>query len=397
MATTRLTFEIPKRNLCAILTPKPLTGIKDSVKAIVDSLKRPVGTPSLAELINANDKIAIIVSDITRPCPTHKILPPLLRELKKNGIRYDNVSIVFATGIHRKQTPEEQKNLVGSNVFGKVKIFENDAEDYQSHQTLGVTSRGTSVSIDRRLVNCDFIIGVANIEIHYYAGYTGGAKSLLPGVASREAIQQNHSLLFQPGAQPGKADGNPVREDFEEAAKIAGLNFILNVVLNDKREITGVFSGDFVKAHRAGVSQVDQMYKVPIREKADIVIASAGGFPKDINLYQAHKALDNAGYAVRDGGIIILVAECADGLGSKTFEKWIMKSLTPDDVIGRLRRNFVIGGHKAFYIAQLTKKAKIFLVSSLPDDVVKKAFMEPYKTIDGALKAAFSYLVRMLE
>jgi nickel-dependent lactate racemase len=358
-------FNVPKRNLDAILVPKKLSKVKNEAEAVLNALRNPIGAASLNEIVNPNDKIAII----------------------------------FATGIHRKQTVEEKKSLLSAEIFGKVKVFENDARDPSTHQNIGVTSRGTPISIDGRAVSSNFMLAIANIDIHYFAGYGGGAKSVLPGIASEEAVQRNHSLLFQPGVQPGKADGNPVREDFEEAAKTAGLNFILNVVLNWKYEVTGVFAGDFVKAHRAGAAYLDKMCKVPVEGKADVVIASAGGFPKDINFYQSHKALNNAGYMVKKGGIIIFIAECREGLGSKIFENLIMKNPTPESIVEELEeklreRKFVLGEHKAYFMAKLSEKAEIFLVSRLPSETVKKAFMEPYKTVDEALKEAYSRLGR---
>jgi nickel-dependent lactate racemase len=234
------------------------------------------------------------------------------------------------------------------------------------------------------------IIGIANIDIHYFAGYSGGAKSLLPGVAAFKSIQQNHSLMLLYGSEPGIANGNPVREDLEEASKKTNFKFIVNVILNDKKEIVKVVAGDCIKAHRFAIAVNDVMYKRPIKEKADIVVATAGGLPKDINFYQAQKGLDNAAYAVNEGGTIIFLAECIEGMGDKTFNQWLSEASCPDEVIERLQRRFILGGHKAYAIAKLVKKAEIIIVSKLSRDLVEKSFMKPAKSIEEALNEAFA-------
>lgn len=385
-----LDLDVPNRNLSSVLRPKSLPAVEDEARAVVKALREPIGAPPLADLVKADSKIAILVSDITRPCPSKRILPPLLGELNKVGVASEDVVIIFARGIHRAQTPQEQKSLLGSEIFSRVRVIEHDAWNDRGNRYVGVTSRRVPVSINTCALSCDFILGVANIDIHYFMGYSGGAKSLMPGAAAVETIHTNHALMIHPDAQPGKADGNPVREDAEEAAKMAGLNYILNVALNEKHEITGVFAGDFVNAHRAGASHIDLMYKVPVKEKADVVVASVGGFPQDINLYQAHKGLKNAGYAVRDGGTIILLAECREGLGSDVFKQWLLETTTPDEVIERFKKKFVYGGHIVAFIARLAKRAHIYLVASLPEEIVKRAFMEPHQTVESALAAAYA-------
>jgi nickel-dependent lactate racemase len=195
--------------------------------------------------------------------------------------------------------------------------------------------------------------------------------------------------MLHSGSEPGKADGNPVREDLEEASRIAGFSFILNVALNEDKEIVKVFAGDYIKAHRAGAEVNDYMYKRPMKEKSDIVLATAGGFPKDINLYQAQKGLDNAGYAVKEGGTIIFLAECIEGMGDETFSQWLQEASHPADVIERLKKGFVLGGHKAYAIAKIAKMANITLISNLSENLAKKAFMKPAKTVEKALDEAF--------
>jgi len=383
-------FEVPDVNIASVLQPKQLGAVPNETKAIDDAIKNPIGSEPLCKIAAKGSKIAILVSDITRPCPSYKILPPLVAELLNFGVEESNITIFFATGMHRGHTADEQKTLVGQKIANRFRLIDHNCKDEDNLLPVGKTQRGTKVSINRNVLDSDLRIGVANLDVHYFAGYSGGAKSLVPGVAGFDTIRQNHSLMLLPKAEAGVADGNPVREDLEEAADMAGLDFIVNLILNDNKEIVHVVAGNYVKAHRAGIPPNDHMYKVSTPERGDIVVATAGGYPKDINLYQAQKALDNAAYAVKDGGTIVLLADCREGLGEKTFESWLMDANSPDDVIRRLEEDFMLGGHKAFAIARLAKKAEIVLVSSLQPKVVRRAFMTPARSVSQALDKAFS-------
>jgi nickel-dependent lactate racemase len=257
---------------------------------------------------------------------------------------------------------------------------------------MGVTSSGTPVDVFRPVAHADRRICLGNIEFHYFAGYSGGAKAIMPGVSTRDAIQNNHSAMVRQEAAAGRIDGNPVREDIEEAGRICGIDFIVNVVLNEKKEIIKSFCGHPVAAHRAGCAFLDSFYKICLPKRADIVVVSPGGFPKDINMYQAQKALDNARHAVRDGGIIVWLASCSEGLGEKHFEEWMTGHAKSSDMIEHIRRDFVLGGHKAAAIAMVLKKARIFLVSDLEPDFVRAIFLAPFSDAQGAVDAAFAEL-----
>lgn len=392
----KLIVKLKDKNFAGLIRPKRLLVKRNWQSLIMNALKNPIKSTSLDHLVEKDDKVAFLVSDITRPCPSRILIPPLVKELRKIGVKYDNMSIVFATGTHRSHTWKEKISLVGSNIASKIKLYDHNCRDENIFKYLGKTSRGTEVEINRFVLNHDFVIGIANIDLHWFVGYSGGSKSLMPGVASFNSIVMNHSLMLQPGAEPGKITGNPVREDIEEASSMGKLDFIINVILNEEKEIVKVVAGDPIKAHRAGIPVVDEMYKVELQEKADIVIASAGGFPKDINLYQAQKALDNAFRAVKDYGVIILVAECRDGLGGENtpFKKWLLEASKPEDIIERIKSEFVLGGHKAYGIAKVAIKHKIILVSSLSDEDARRAFMIPKRTLKEALNEAFNYTGR---
>ena len=382
-------FDVPDRNVASILQPRDLEPVLNEGQAIAEAIQKPIGGEDMSKIVNSESDVAIIVSDITRPCPSYKVVPLLTKKLGECGVQKSNITILFATGMHRGHSKEEQTILVGQETAGSFGLVDHDCHNADNLVELGKTKRGTPISVNRLAVDADVKIGVANLDVHYFAGYSGGAKSVVPGVAGYETIRRNHSLMLQPGAEAGKVKDNPVREDLEEAVEMAGLDFIVNLVLNDNKNIVRVVAGDYVEAQRSGIAPNDYMYKAAIPERADIVIATAGGYPKDINLYQAQKGLENAGHAVRQDGTIILFADCSEGLGDKTFESWLMESDSPESVMMRLKEDFMLGGHKAFAIAKLAKRAHIVLVSNLPSDLVRKAFMTPASSAKNALTQAF--------
>ncbi|SRR6056297_581723 len=382
---SKLYFEIDSKNHLGTLLPNEkengLRG-KDEVRR---ALENPIGTKRLREIVSKGEKVAIVTSDITRPMPSKTVLPVVLEELKSAGIEEEDITVVFALGSHRGHSEEEKRMLAGDEIFESgVKLIDSDPDDCVN---LGVCSNRTPVDIFKPVANADRIVCLGNIEYHYFAGYSGGAKALMPGVSSRRAIQINHSNMVMEEARAGNMETNPVRQDIDETGSHIKIDFIVNVVLNSKKEITSAVAGDCIKAHRAGCKTLDAMYGVKIKEKADIVIVSPGGYPKDINLYQAQKGLDNAKHAVKDGGIVILAASAKEGFGEKTFEEW-MKNMTPDEMICEIRENFKLGGHKAAAIAMILKKSKIYMVSDLDGDIVRKINFEPFETVQKALDAA---------
>jgi nickel-dependent lactate racemase len=255
---------------------------------------------------------------------------------------------------------------------------------------LGVTSHGTTVELFRPLVEADLRVCLGNLEFHYFAGYSGGAKSVLPGCASKTTITANHGLMTKPGAATGRLEGNPVREDLEEGAAMLGVDFILNVIVDDHHRIVAAAAGHVCQAHRRGCELVAERGSVPIDKLADIVLVSAGGYPLDVNMYQAQKALDNAVHAVREGGVIIWVAECREGLGSATFASWLQEADSVEGILERIGREFVLGGHKAAAIASVLKKAKVYFVSALPTDVLGQIGLVPFADLDQAMEAALA-------
>ncbi|KNZ41017.1 nickel-dependent lactate racemase [Acetobacterium bakii] len=380
---------IPDKNLLGILKSNSIEKSLVGSEAVSYALNNPIGTPRLKDIIKKGEKIVIITSDITRPLPSYIVLPGILKELKEKCVRSEDITIVFALGSHRKHTAEEMKKLVGDHIYSTIKCVDGDSKDFVH---MGKTRLGTPVDITRIVAEADRRICLGNIEYHYFAGYSGGAKAIMPGVSTREAIQMNHSCMVDPLAVAGKIDNNPVRMDLEEAIEHCPIDFIVNVVLDEKKNVIHAVAGHYIEAHREGCKFLDRIYSKKIEELADIVIVSQGGAPKDLNLYQTQKALDNAKHAVRKGGIIILVGSCEEGFGEKTFEKWLRAAPDSQSLIERIKNDFQLGGHKAAAIAMVLEKSDIYFVSKMEPELVKSIFMKPYPSVQEALRSAFDNL-----
>jgi len=373
-------LEIPQDRVLDVVKPKSsfLRG-----QSVSKALTAPIGADPLQKLVDRKDRVTILVSDVTRPCPTDRILPHVVRSLKKSGVTRDNLRILIGTGTHRSHTPAEKTKLVGRSATSFSQIIDHTVD---SVQQVGTTKRGTKVSVNPLFLDADFALAIGNVDVHYFAGYTGGYKAVVPGVAGKDTIERNHSLMTLPRAEPAIVESNPVREDLEEAGQLAGLRYIVNVVLDEANQVVAAFSGDPVAAHRPATKIVDSIAKVPIKEKADIVLASAGGYPRDINLYQAHKAIENASHAVKDGGIVILVAQCLEGWGNTTFEKWSTDASQLDEIGRRLSAGFVLGAHKAFALSKIAKSAEIIVVSDRmeADTILLKTFRKTQNALEHA-------------
>ena len=377
-----LDFDPPEERVLGVLIPNTVEVGLTGVAAVEYALDNPIGDKRVEEKVRPGEKVCIIASDITRPMPSATALPPLINRLNAAGVPDDDIVIVFGLGSHRKHTEEEKRYLTG-DLYDRIECIDSDPDDVVR---LGVTSRGTPVDIFRRVAESDFIICTGNIEYHYFAGYSGGAKAVMPGVSTPDAIRVNHSMMVGAEAYAGNID-SPVRKDIEEAGDILGIDYILNAVLDEHKKIIYATAGDVTAAHRAGAAFLDKLYRVPLKERADIVVVSPGGYPKDQNMYQAQKALDNSKHAVKDGGTVIWVAGCKEGPGSALFEKW-MTEFTPDEMIENIRRDFKLGAHKAAAIALVMKRAEIYLVSELDEKFVASLGFKPFKSLDEAFAAA---------
>ena len=383
-----LEFELPEANLLDILLPVSHAEIQRAEDELIkQALSAPIGTPRLREMARGKNRVVIVVSDITRPVPTYKILPHVLAELKDAGVEDKKIKIIFGLGSHRRHTMEEMKRLVGGDVFARFECIDHNPDDCL---WLGKTKGGLPVEIFREVVAADFKICIGNIDLHYFAGYTGGAKAIMPGVSSRASITATHRFMLDPASVAGNMENNPTREAIEEVGEMVGIDFIVNVVLDEEKRILKAVAGDKRLAHREGCVFLDTLFKVEFRDEADIVVVSAGGFPKDINLYQAQKALDNAKYAVKKNGVIILVAECPEGLGEEVFEEWIFAAKNPEEILKRAESEFALGGHKAVAIAMLLQNAQVIMVSSLSRELTERLFFQYAANLDEALQKALA-------
>jgi nickel-dependent lactate racemase len=376
-------LEIPKDRLLEVV--KPRSSVRRG-QSIPEALAAPVGAEPLRRLVDRNDKVAVVVSDITRPCPTRAILPFVMRSLKASGVPRENVRILIGTGTHRGHTPAEKRTLLGSYASSIPQIVDHNMD---SVQYVGTTRRGTKVSVNPFLLDADFALAIGNVDVHYFAGYTGGYKAVVPGLAGKETIERNHSLMTLPNAEPAVVESNPVREDLEEAGRMTGLRYVVNVVQDERKRIVSSFAGDPIAAQRAAIKTVDDLVKVPVRESADIVVASAGGYPRDINLYQAHKAIENASHAVKAGGTIILVAECREGFGNSTFETWMTSASSLDEVGEKLSKHFILGAHKVFALSKIAKRAEIIVASNKfqTSSLILRTCKKPQDALDGAWRS----------
>ncbi|HEY62846.1 MAG TPA: nickel-dependent lactate racemase [Anaerolineae bacterium] len=382
-------FVMNDENLLGIYHLKDVAETPDETQVLKDALENPIGTSKLREIVKPGQKIAIVTSDLTRPCPSARILPFIVEELEQAGVRDEDVTIIIALGLHREMTDAEIGQVIPAEYRQRFTVLNHDVNDVVH---LGETSKGTPVELFRPVVEADVRICLGNVEFHYFAGYSGGAKAIFPGCASKAAITANHSMMTRPEVRPGVWEGNPVRADFEEAVGILGVDFIFNVIVNEHHQIVGAVAGDMIQAHRIGCEMVAERGKVSVPAQADLVIASAGGFPKDIDLYQAQKALENASQFVREGGIVILVGKCAEGFGNQTFEEWFLDAESPQAILQRIQQEFVLGGHKAAAFANVQLRQDVYLISDIPQDVIRRTGLIPYDDLQKAFDDAMSKL-----
>ena len=378
-------------NIAAILKSHHARGIKNQAEAIVNSLRFPFGSPPLTECLHQSDRVVVIVTDNTRACPDDKLLPPILAELEQK-LPGENITIIVALGLHPALSREELIKKLGSHIVEKYHVINHDASQTVN---LGVTCRGTPVEVNRQVVEADFRISTGFIEPHFFAGFSGGSKSIAPGVSSSRSIHFNHGykMIDHPFSRAGIIKGNPIHEDMVEQAGMAKLDFIVNVLLNEEREITHVVAGDPAKAHEKGCEIEKSVAGVKIDHKVDITITTNGGAPLDLDLYQTCKGIDNASQITRDGGIIIIASSCSTGVGPEVFRKLHTAVSSPKEVLQKIKREEPLGVQwQNQILARDQLKNDIYLVSELEDAPVREMMMVPVRTIEAGLQRAFQVL-----
>ena len=386
---TDVCVRVPARNLLGTIEPVEREGVVDAKVEVERALKEPISSKRLSEIAKPESKVAIVVDDATRKAPSEIMLLPVLAELNLAGVKDENVTVIFGCGTHRAVKPEEAVALLGVEALKRIKTISHDCRATDL-VCLGTTkTHGNKIFVNRIFAEADVKVLLGDVGFHYYAGYGGGRKGVLPAVCGEETIKHNHSMLLHANARTGVLDDNPVHCDMTEAARLAKVDFILNVVENKKGEIVKAFAGDLEQALIEAVKLVDQLYRVTVDRRADIIVVSAGGYPADMNLYQAYKGLDNVLDAIKRGGVIILVAECPEGHGNQVFYDWMTRLGDLKNVEREIKRNFVLGGHKAYYLLKALQNHQIILVSSLPDYYATSIFkLKTARAVNDALGEA---------
>jgi len=383
-----LTARIPRKNIAFVLKRKHAGGLADETAALLEAVRHPINAPPLIDCISRNDKVVVIVTDNTRPCPDDRLLPPLLAELERK-LPKENITIIVALGLHPPLSQVELNKKLCKDIVSGYRVLNHDTSGTIN---IGTTSRGTPVEVNRLVMEADFRISTGFIEPHFFAGFSGGSKSIAPGVSSPKAIYHNHGyeMIEHPLSRAGILQGNPIHEDIVEQARIAGLNFIVNVLLNESYQITHVVAGDPVKAHEKGCQIERGLAGFEVDHKVDITVTSNSGAPLDLDLYQTCKGIDSASMITREGGIIIMASSCSHGAGPEAFTQSHLVCHSPAEVLQNLQTeglNHLPWQNQRLACAQLNND--IYLVSELDDSLVKNMMMVPVRTIEEGLKKAF--------
>ncbi len=393
--STIFSLELPPDSLAGVVAPSSVVVNKspaDIIEAALDTCDHYFSS------FKPGEKVVVVTSDITRYTGSEIYLPLLVERLTCHGIADGDIEILIALGIHRKQTVHEHKKILGS-LYGRIQVSDHDCDDHDGLTLIGTTSNGIKVSINRKAIEADHLILTGTIGFHYFAGFGGGRKSVLPGIASRKACMASHFAVLNPGEGAGKnalavtgnLEGNPVHRAMVEGCAMARPAFILNTVLAADKRIIAAFAGDWRDSHEAGCSFYRERFTYPVAEKGDMVVASCGGFPKDINLIQAHKSMEYASQAIKDNGVMILLAECRDGFGNATFFNWF-RYRQLDEFEAALRAHYEINGQTAYSLRQKALRFRIILVSEFPHQQVEEMGMIPAKTLDEAMALAVPML-----
>src|SRR6056297_2289 len=385
-----LNIQLPDDIDVEIIEPKFEKGLDDQVGEVRKALRRPTGTAPLSELVGPEDTVGIIFSDITRATPYDILLPAIFAELPHVG--KEQYVLFNATGTHRSNTKEELESILGPGIVGSYKIVQNDCDDDASHRHIGTTTGGNEIYIHSEFLDCDVKILTGFIEPHFFAGYSGGGKAIMPGMALLKTVQYNHRAahMDHSKARWGVTEGNPLWEDVREAARFANPTFLLNIALNRNKEVTAVFAGEFEEAHKVGCAYVKDQAMSPVTEPYDIVITSNSGYPLDLNMYQAVKGMSAAAQIVKDGGHIIVAADCWDGIPAHgKYGQLLTEASSLDNMLERIRTpGFAMQDMwQAQIHALICKLATVhFYSENLSDEQIRQGFMKPCRDIGARVR-----------
>ena len=360
---------------------------------ISEKLDMPIDSKTIEEIVNTGETVLIVVPDATRQTACGQVINILVRRLIANGTTPFEISIIFATGIHRAVTEAEKQTILTPFIAQRIKTLAHGPRDITRIVRLGETSGVIPVELNRALVEHDHVILVGGVTFHYFAGFTGGRKLVCPGLASSRTVSQTHKLAFdcetrsrREGVDTGLLDGNAVHEAFMKAVAKVNPSFCISTIVNDAGEAVDLFCGDWIASHRAACDVYAANHTIEIAKKREIVIVSCGGSPHDINMIQAHKALETAAHACAEGGTIILLAECQDGMGRADFLKWF-EAASSDELAGNLCETYQVNGQTAWNLLKKTEKFDVRIVTSVDEHDTKRMRMRKASSLDAALAA----------
>ena len=380
---TGLEVDLPDDGV-SVIEPHYIPGLPDEQASIREALRNPIGSPPLAELVKPHHTVAITFPDVTRPCPTDRMLPAILEEL--SAVPRDQIVLISGTGMHRPNTQEELRRIVGDWVFDNYRVINHNAFDKSTMAYAGKTKRGTELWLNAEFLKADIKILIGFIEPHMFAGFSGGAKAILPGIASEETVLRNHDaqMIGDHRSIWGVTKGNPIFQEMREAAMMAKPTFLANVTLNRDKQITGVYFGGLVAAHDAGIEFARRTAMRPVPKPFDIIVTTNSGYPLDLNLYQAIKGASAANLIVREGGAIISASECRDGIPEHgNYRKILHMRSNPDELLKMIYEpDFLLFDQWEVQIqAAIQRRAEFYLYSTIPDDEVEMAHVKPIHDI----------------
>ncbi|APQ98239.1 hypothetical protein RSJ21_09870 [Clostridium botulinum] len=388
-------FSLPKEDILGVIDRNKWNLDKTEEEIIKESIENPICSAPLKELVHEGEKICIVIPDITRAWQRLSVyLPYIVEEIKKGGVKDEDIIFLSSTGTHREQTKEEHKILIGENLYNNYKVIDHISTKKEDLVYLGKTSYNTPVMINKLALECDHVILTGAIIYHFLVGYSGGKKAILPGISSFETVMANHALSLcgnlgdgeNPNVRAGNIYENPIHNDMLEAASFIRPTFMFNVVIGPDGNIGAAVSGNYIKAHDKGRKYVDNIDGVDIKEKADLVISTAGGFPKDINFYQSSKTIVNSREACKENGTIIILSECSEGLGGDEGVKMMLTDFTNAlDREKELRNNYSISKHTSYIACDTAEKFNLILVSNIDPEIMKNTKIKVVKTLEEAL------------
>lgn len=386
-------FDVPDENLLMYCSPKKVREIEDLKAETIRLLRNPTGSKPLSNLVGPGKKIAILVDDWARPTQPSQILAAIIEELKRAGVSEKDITIVIAKGTHRDCTEEELRRKIGEQLLGQFRVIQHDCDDEKQLTYIGTTSFGTPVWVNRLVLEADFKIGIGNLMANHISGFGGGSKIVLPGVCGRDTIEQNHSMEGSIHCRLGNMKGNPVRQDMNEVAKMVGFNFIVNTILNSRKKIIRLVAGNVVRAHERGAAIIRQLYGVRVRKKADIAVVSAT--PADLSLFYSEKAATIGRMVTKDGGTVVLVSPCPDGIGGsppEDFWKFMVERAKPEEVLRLVVKKQIPGspgGVVLWWREVLQDREVVVVTKGIESDRLEKMGLRRADSVQLALEYAF--------